>query len=244
MGDLAEVCRYRAISSDIEVEDDFHKLINAIINCKDFKNILWIGSAGLAEHLVKYVVISSGFRGPALICLGSANNLLRKQVNMLIKMCSTALIPLNVKRLVKNYDEEFREALNKVLMSYDRRPLSIILATALHNNQIRHGEELMEELNIDRISLGEIVADSLGRMCAMLINEVGVSRLGGLILSGGDTALAVLRHLGFEVLEVVGEVEPGLPLLKVVGADVKLVTKAGGFGDEWTLIRATYRLIS
>jgi uncharacterized protein YgbK (DUF1537 family) len=36
----------------------------------------------------------------------------------------------------------------------------------------------------------------------------------------------------------------GLPLLKVSGSNIKLVTKAGGFGDEWTLLRVIHRLSS
>jgi uncharacterized protein YgbK (DUF1537 family) len=44
------------------------------------------------------------------------------------------------------------------------------------------------------------------------------------------------------MFEIVGEIEPGLPLLRVRGSNLKFATKAGGFGDKWTLIRVAYRL--
>jgi uncharacterized protein YgbK (DUF1537 family) len=49
-----------------------------------------------------------------------------------------------------------------------------------------------------------------------------------------------VKELGAGVLEVEGEIEPGLPILKY--KDLNLVTKAGGFGDEETLAKAVLRL--
>lgn len=54
-----------------------------------------------------------------------------------------------------------------------------------------------------------------------------------LILTGGATAEAVLDGLGVTVLDLVGEVVPGLPLS--LGAGWRIVTKSGGFGAAGTL---------
>lgn len=54
-----------------------------------------------------------------------------------------------------------------------------------------------------------------------------------LILTGGATAEAVLDALGVTVLELVGEVTPGLPLSLAAGW--RIVTKSGGFGAAGTL---------
>jgi uncharacterized protein YgbK (DUF1537 family) len=56
-----------------------------------------------------------------------------------------------------------------------------------------------------------------------------------LVLSGGATAQAVLARMGVQVLEVVGEACPGLPLARANG--LSLITKSGGFGDAETLRR-------
>ena len=63
----------------------------------------------------------------------------------------------------------------------------------------------------------------------------------GLVLSGGETAAAVLSALGACAIDLVGELEAGVPLGRVVGgrADgVPVVLKAGGFGDRETLVHA------
>jgi len=83
------------------------------------------------------------------------------------------------------------------------------------------------------------IADDLGARAA----EAACARgCGGLILTGGDTAAATCRHLGLASAEIVGEVEDGLPVLRA--GEFHLVTKAGGFGDDRSLVRAHARLAS
>jgi uncharacterized protein YgbK (DUF1537 family) len=60
-----------------------------------------------------------------------------------------------------------------------------------------------------------------------------------LVLSGGDTAMAVLGRLGVERLDVLREVLPGMPLTECQGANgqhYRVVLKAGSHGDERALV--------
>ena len=64
-----------------------------------------------------------------------------------------------------------------------------------------------------------------------------------LVLTGGETAAAVLREMGVGVLHLLAEVEPGLPVslpLDFPGAPT-IVTKSGGFGDAGCLSRILQR---
>lgn len=64
-----------------------------------------------------------------------------------------------------------------------------------------------------------------------------------LVLTGGETAAAVLRKMGVGVLHLLAEVEPGLPIslpLDFPGA-LTIVTKSGGFGDAGCLFRILQR---
>lgn len=81
------------------------------------------------------------------------------------------------------------------------------------------------------------LADELGQRAAAAVTA-GNAR--GLILTGGDIAAAACRHLGITSADIVGEVEDGLPVLRA--GDLVFVTKAGGFGDEHSLVRAYERL--
>ncbi len=80
-------------------------------------------------------------------------------------------------------------------------------------------------------------ADDLGRRAAETARSVGASAL---ILTGGDIAAATCRHLGVTAAEIVDEIEDGLPVLRA--GPWLLVTKAGGFGDDHSLVRAYAKL--
>ena len=74
--------------------------------------------------------------------------------------------------------------------------------------------------------------------------ESRIERAGGagaILLTGGETAIAVLRTLGASGLRLAGEIEPGLALGTLAGGPfdgLVVMTKAGGFGDGDALERA------
>ena len=71
--------------------------------------------------------------------------------------------------------------------------------------------------------------------------RVDAARPGTLLLAGGETAVSVCRTLEATGFRLDGEVEPGLArgaLLDGPFAGLAIVTKAGGFGDPDTLVRA------
>jgi D-threonate/D-erythronate kinase len=84
--------------------------------------------------------------------------------------------------------------------------------------------------------------EQLGALAVHVCQEVA---LGGLVLTGGETASAVCRRLGAMAVQIAGEVEVGVPWGRLVGgsaAGLPLVTKAGGFGHANVLSRAVTSL--
>lgn len=64
------------------------------------------------------------------------------------------------------------------------------------------------------------------------------SRVGGMVLTGGDVAAGVCRALGATALWLGGEVRPAVPWGVLDGgalAELPVITKAGSFGDEGAL---------
>ena len=61
--------------------------------------------------------------------------------------------------------------------------------------------------------------------------------VGTLVLTGGETARAVLTTAGVSRLVVTGELEPGVVRAHVPELDLDVVTKAGAFGDPDALVR-------
>ena len=89
-----------------------------------------------------------------------------------------------------------------------------------------------------------------GQAAAGLAEEVGAlaaagrlfgERPSGMVLVGGDTATRVLDALDCGALDILGEVEPGVPFGLMRGGawdGLPIVTKAGSFGSEMTLVNA------
>ncbi|UTT70608.1 hypothetical protein NMQ03_05580 [Arthrobacter sp. DNA4] len=79
-----------------------------------------------------------------------------------------------------------------------------------------------------------VVAEALARATA-----AGIGNCEALVLTGGETATAVLKALGAGSFTVLGEVEPGVVMSLLPEPLPLLVTKAGAFGDAGTLARTT-----
>ena len=60
----------------------------------------------------------------------------------------------------------------------------------------------------------------------------------GLLLTGGETARAVCDRAGLTRIDLIGEVEPGVPLGRAGNPSRVVVTKSGGFGGPDTLVAA------
>lgn len=65
-----------------------------------------------------------------------------------------------------------------------------------------------------------------------------IAQMGALIVTGGETAAALLARCGVHGIGLVDEVEPGIALGVTRGAiEVPVVTKPGAFGDDGSLCR-------
>jgi uncharacterized protein YgbK (DUF1537 family) len=61
----------------------------------------------------------------------------------------------------------------------------------------------------------------------------------GLFVTGGDTAESVLGILEIGSLELLGEIEPGIPLGRTTRSHpIHIITKAGGFGSSNVMLKS------
>jgi uncharacterized protein YgbK (DUF1537 family) len=84
------------------------------------------------------------------------------------------------------------------------------------------------------------IPGTLAKVVASLA-EAGLVQ--ALVLSGGETAVHVARAVGAHGLRLEHELEPGVPVGRLIGPrPFPVVSKAGGFGGPLTLVRAVEAL--
>jgi D-threonate/D-erythronate kinase len=97
--------------------------------------------------------------------------------------------------------------------------------------------EIAEDVAPD-LTRGQKFARALARGLADALD-----RFSGLIVTGGETAAALLAQQFVAEIELAGEVEPGVVLGVAHGHwEFPLVTKPGAFGDAGSLVRALEKL--
>ncbi len=197
--------------------------------------VLWVGSGGLARFLPLgwgYCVLeqarqaasqpaANATRKPILLVNGSLNPTNAEQLK---RVCEKGLLSVIE---IEQQDSELS------LMTQTKR------ARALQS--LEQGDNLAISSpcssSISRSRLQDF-HDTLHWLTFSLMDS---NQVGGLIIIGGDTAAKVYRRAGSLGVEILGEVEPGIPYGKWIGglfAGCPVVTKAGGFGQVDTLVRA------
>ena len=116
-------------------------------------------------------------------------------------------------------------------------PVSVRQASLLARSRVLGRADLLVQLEWTRepVAADKPVVRRLGRMLAACAPRAHY------VLTGGETARAVLGARGIRALRLLGEVEPGVPI--GVTRDGTLVcTKAGAFGAPGSLAKCVARL--
>lgn len=202
-----------AVVLDAASDDDL-KTIAAAAELLDFRTLL-VGSGGLAGHIAAREGGTAARNAQArhisrtLTVIGSYSGLARQQTQALVE-AGAEHITLDHAALDDTAVPRFvAEAMARTDVVLTPDPMGIV----------------------DK-SQALVVAEALARATA-----AGIGHCDALVLTGGETATAVLKALGAGSFTVVGEVEPGVVMSLLPEPLPLLVTKAGAFGDAGTLAR-------
>jgi uncharacterized protein YgbK (DUF1537 family) len=202
-----------AVVLDVSSDEDLRG-IAAAAELLDFPTLL-VGSGGLAGHIaagrerVQARDAKARRISRTLTVIGSYSGLARQQIRELVE-AGVEHIKLDHTRL-------------------DDPAVPRELALAMSRNDVVLTPDPMGV--VDK-SQALVVAEALARATA-----AGVGHCDALVLTGGETATAVLKALGAGSFTVLGEIEPGVVMSLLPDPLPLLVTKAGAFGDAGTLAR-------
>lgn len=225
-GEIARLAgTYDAVVCDAASEDDLCAIARAGVALQDRGvAVIWAGSSGLAWHLPESLgyhgrsaIARPRFEGPVLTVSGSRTALTRRQI------------------------EEAAEGRDVVTLTPD----------VLRNPGMEQSERLKRTLALGRDAFVRIegsegvpedpeLASALGRWIRPHLDHAGAW-----ILTGGETARAVLDVAGIRGLRLVDEMERGVPLSLAGGPrPIPVVTKSGSFGGPGTLRHCLQQLES
>lgn len=203
-----------AVVLDASSDQDL-QAVAAAAGLLDFPALL-VGSGGLAAHIAAREAVTARNAqvrhvSRTLTVIGSYSSLARQQTE--------ALVAAGAEHITLDHD-----ALEEPAVA--RR-----VAEAMTRNDVVLTPDPMG--TVDKAQ-ALVVAEALARATA-----AGIGHCDALVMTGGETATAVLKALGAGSFTVLGEIEPGVVMSLLPEPLPLLVTKAGAFGDAGTLARTT-----
>jgi D-threonate/D-erythronate kinase len=224
---------------DIAEQDDLKRICLGLSQ-SDLR-IVWVGSTGLAEFVpLAWEVTSSSDTfnqdhpldlRPALALVGSASETTREQLRYAKINNQLNIISLDAARMIQNGTTaagELEQAGSNLRTAIDSGHDAALVVSA-SRDEIAATQQLGVKLNLSPGQVAQRIVDGLAQVGGMLVREGCIS---GIVATGGDTANALCNALGAEALEILGEVEAGIPIMRLMGErSLPLVTKAGGFGS-------------
>ncbi len=241
--DLRDVGRMQSVlaSSNCVVADagtdsELEAIVRAV---PDPASVLWVGSAGLVRafglvHAGPRVAEPDETPGSAsgvVVVVGSLNRVARQQLEVLQREAYMAPVPLNAAALLDNSSEGAMEG----AIAGARSALLDGGGVVVYSTADRGFEKMA------RAEAARRVAEALAEVVTGLSKE---EVFDALVLTGGDTAVRVAQRLGATGVLLQGEIEPGVPVGTLIGPKpYRVVTKAGGFGDAGTLLKAVQTLL-
>jgi uncharacterized protein YgbK (DUF1537 family) len=235
---------------DITEQEDLKRICLGLTQSE--LRVVWVGSTGLAEFVP--LALETSFRSntfnqeysvdsrPALALVGSASETTREQLRQAQVNNGLNTIHLDPARLIQNGTaaaSELEQAISNLRSVIDAGHDAALVVRA-SREEIAATQQFGATLNLSTTQVAQRIVDGLAQLGRMLICEGLVS---GVVATGGDTANALCKALAVQALEILGEVEAGIPVMRMLGEQsLPLVTKAGGFGSPSAFANAFVRV--
>jgi uncharacterized protein YgbK (DUF1537 family) len=235
---------------DAQTDDDLRRIahLGARFSKEAGKQVLWAGSAGLATFLpeawdlplaeVAPPSLSPATRPPLLV-VGSVNPASISQCDEAQGTLAVLPVVLSAERLLTDgpgRQKEIARGIAALGARIAEGDPDLILTTAHTPKDVESIVALAKAQGMTRTEAGRRIATGIAQVAHALVRDGQINRL---VLTGGDTARAVMEDLGINALTVGGAIEPGIPLITTLdGPRRHIVTKAGGFGASGSLSRA------
>lgn len=215
----------RILSFDAISDDDIDIVVKSIVNLQ--KKILWVGSIGLAEAILRVLYPVK----PVLCVVGSVSDITREQVNYAISK-GTSLIHIDIASLIKGLDVNIYidEAVKKINSGKD-----VILYTSVKQSDVFKAINEAQKISMRNEELFEFINITLSKITAKILEKTTVS---GIFLTGGDMAESFVKNNSIKNPKIVGEILPSILTILIDRGNnmiLKVALKSGHVGKDDTL---------
>lgn len=228
-------------------EEDLRAIVQAVQDSR--RRVVWIGSAGLANHLCKAylkrqqtpVYLRDSY-SQVLTVVGSVNRNSRQQLQQLLKQPKVEGVEMKSHLAVQEDTTADGEQARVVALASQaiERGSHVVLYTSGSPDDIALANSKGAEYGRDSKGVSDRISRVIGQAAAALIRK---HRLKALVMTGGDTAKQVCANLGVTEFQLIDEVEIGIPIGRLSGEwPLYAVTKAGGFGTAGALSKALKKM--
>lgn len=207
------------------------------------------GSSGLSEYLAritpgpkgKNAAEQPGSRKEKMLCV--AGSLTPQTVGQIasVREGGWPVFELDTGKLFIEQErtEEF-ERLRKLLKKTYQTGRFALLHSMNEPELVERTKSMAEERGIGNTGASEMVSGALSEIACAVIGECAIRNI---VVCGGDTSASLCRRLGIEGMQVLEEIEPGLPTCRSVDAPYyKLILKSGSFGSPEFIEKALRKL--
>lgn len=214
---IADACENRHLDTLTSIAD------------KDLDPFLFAGSAGLSAAVLRRSRGAQSKSLPVLTVAGSVHPKSIEQIDKLIEAypigavylpCEAALSPDS------NRMESLRAEAGRILEKGE----DLVVRTCRSAEDCRAALLEGERAGLGASEVAGVISETVRDFILDILPEA----VGGIMATGGTTALKLLEGFSGEGIEMVEEIEPGVPIGRIVGGrldGVRILTKAGGFGS-------------
>jgi len=219
---------------DAATQNDLKTIAKAIVDV----DALACGSAGLAEELSR--ALKHPRRGSVIVVSGSISNATMQQTSRAREVLNPNIVEPDLYAILKGGEAKEKE-LHKVTREVREaigQSRDVIIRSAKSKEHVTESLQVGRKLGMSDVEVGERI---LLFLTEVFIFVAEGHTFAGLVLIGGDTAIRIIKAIKALGTRIEDEVLPGIPACKLIGGKydgLRIVTKAGGFGDENAVINA------
>ncbi|WP_188456217.1 four-carbon acid sugar kinase family protein [Virgibacillus oceani] len=213
------------------------------------ENVIWAGSAGLAEVLPDVLGLSQDTASRSFaksnkvmtVC-GSLSQINKSQVEYALKQPNVTGVEIDTSKIfTKEWNHAGNGYVQEILEGLDKGDDIVLYVPS--NQEVREKiKQIGSDMKLSSNEIGERISGAIGEVAASVMERN--KELKGLVLTGGDTAKDTSRNLGGIGFQLIKQLEAGIPLGTLIGTnrEYTIVTKAGAFGGENSIYHAMLEL--